>query len=264
MLHLIHVTAPSSPIADSVAQPRQPGQRALLTARLDRAIWLSEQTRHLEFAVQGGEQFSFIPGQFVSIQQPKSDGKVHTRAYSLASEPRSEPSFDLCLNRVENGFLSNWLCDLEEGSQIQFHGPHGMFTLRQPQQDSIFIATGTGVAPVRGMVRWLFQDPNRHQGREYWLVYGTRHETGLYYEDEFRAIEQSHPTFHYVPTLSRCGNDWQGCRGYVQDHVKEIVGPRRDMQAYICGLHQMVDANRKLLKEELGWDRKQVVFERYD
>ena len=246
------------------AQGRHPGKRNLVTARLSHAIWLSDQTRHLEFTVENVEQFSFIPGQFVSIQQPKSDGKVHTRAYSLASAPRNPPSFDLCLNRVEDGFLSNWLCDLEEGSKVEFHGPHGTFTLRQPQQDAILISTGTGVAPIRGMLQWLFAAPERHLGREYWLVYGTRHDTGLYYRDEFLAIERAHANFHYVPTLSRCGDDWQGCRGYVQDHVRGIVGDRRDMQAYICGLHQMVDANRKLLKEELGWDRKQIVFERYD
>ena len=258
------VSVPATGTSGNGVSARQPGQRQLLSARLSRAIWLSDQTRHLEFVVEDVDPFPFVPGQFVSIQQPKSDGKVHTRAYSLASEPRPEPAFDLCLNRVENGFLSNWLCDLEEGSRIQFHGPHGMFTLRQPQQDAIFIGTGTGVAPIRGMIRWLFQEPGRHRGLEYWLVYGTRHETGLYYEDEFHAIEREHQNFHYIPTLSRCGNDWQGCRGYVQDHIKEIAGTRRDMQAYICGLHQMVDANRKLLKEELGWDRKQIVFERYD
>ena len=205
-----------------------------------------------------------MPGQFVSIQQPKADGKVHTRAYSIANAPRSVPSFDLCLNRVEEGFLSNWLCDLEEGAVVQFHGPHGMFTLRQPHQDSVLIATGTGIAPIRGMVQWLFEQPERHGGREFWLLYGTRHETGLYYRDEFLAIEQAHPNFHYLPTLSRGADSWTGLRGYVQDHVREIVGDRRDMHAYICGLHQMVDANRKLLKEELGWDRKQIVFERYD
>ena len=88
--------------------------------------------------------------------------------------------------------------------------------------------------------------------------------TGLYYRDEFLAIEQAHPNFHYLPTLSRGADSWTGLRGYVQDHVREIVRDRRDMHAYICGLHQMVDANRKLLKEELGWDRKQIVFERYD
>jgi ferredoxin-NADP reductase len=253
--------APS--LASSTTSPR-PVERKLLSARLARSVFLSDQTKHLEFAVEGAGGFAFTPGQFISVQQPKPDGKTHTRAYSLASHPRASASFDLCLNRVENGFLSNWLCDLEEGATVQFHGPHGMFTLRQPHQDSVFIATGTGIAPFRGMVHWLFDSAERHQDREFWLIYGTRHEDGLYYGDEFRAVEQAHPNFHYLPTLSRGRDNWTGLRGYVQDHVRQIVGQRRDMQAYICGLHQMVDANRKLLKEELGWDRKQIVFERYD
>jgi ferredoxin-NADP reductase len=227
-------------------------------------VFLSSQTKHLEFVVEGTEEFSFTPGQFVSIEQPKPDGKTHTRAYSLASMPRTGAKFDLCLNRVDEGFLSNWLCDLEEGAKVQFHGPHGTFTLRQPHQDSVFIATGTGVAPIRGIVHWLFEKPERHQDHEYWLAYGTRHEDGLYYRDEFVEIAEAYPNFHYLPTLSRGLETWQGLRGYVQDHVREIVGQRRDMHAYICGLHQMVDANRLLLKEELGWDRKQIVFERYD
>ena len=243
---------------------RSPSQRSLLTARLTRSVDLSPQTKHLEFAVEGVETFAFVPGQFVSIQQPKPDGKVHTRAYSLACAPRVVPSFDLCLNRVEQGFLSNWLCDLEKGATVQFHGPHGMFTLRQPQQDCILIATGTGIAPMRGMLQWVFERPERHQGREFWLVYGTRHEESIYYREEFLALAEVHANFHYRPTLSRGGSEWSGLRGYVQDHVREIVGGRTDLQAYICGLHQMVDANRKLLKEELGWERKQIVFERYD
>ena len=265
--HLSSVSQPISlpqPSAVSDATVRPPAERKLLTARLVRTTFLSTQTKHLEFAVDGVDEFDFIPGQFVSIQQPKPDRRVHTRAYSIASAPRSTPSFDLCLNRVENGFLSNWLCDVEVGATVQFHGPHGMFTLRPPHQDCVFIATGTGIAPFRGILQWLFEMSERNAGREYFLVYGTRHEQGLYYRDEFRAIEQAHPNFHYLPTLSRGGSEWQGLRGYVQDHVLDIVGTRRDMQAYICGLHQMVDANRKLLKEQLGWDRKQIVFERYD
>jgi ferredoxin-NADP reductase len=256
--------ADNSVISTTEAPVRQPAQRKLLTARLTRSVALSEQTKHLEFTVEGVETFPFIPGQFVSIQEPKPDGKVHTRAYSIACAPGFLPSFDLCLNRVEAGFLSNWLCDLEEESTVHFHGPHGMFTLRQPHQDSVLIATGTGIAPMRGMLHWLFEHPERHEDREFWLLYGTRHETGLYYRDEFLKIAQEHPNFHYLPTLSRGADDWQGLRGYVQDHLREILGDRRDMHAYICGLHQMVDANRQLLKEELGWDRKQIVFERYD
>jgi ferredoxin-NADP reductase len=239
-------------------------ERPTQTARLNRSVFLSGATKHLEFAVEGVNEFKFIPGQFVSIKQRKPDGKEHTRAYSLASAPRSNNTFDLCLNRVDDGFLSNWLCDLEEGATVEFHGPHGMFTLREPHRDSVFIATGTGIAPIRGMIHWLFERPERHEGHEFWLVFGTRFEENLYYRDEFERIAREHSNFHYVPTLSRCGELWTGCQGYVQDHVREIVGARKDMQAYICGLHLMVNANRKLLKEELGWDRKQIVFERYD
>jgi ferredoxin-NADP reductase len=249
---------------NTLVQERTTSQRQLLTAELTESMLLSPQTKHLELRVVGVEEFRFVPGQFVSIKQPRPDGKVHTRAYSLASPPRSGPSFDLCLNRVEEGFLSNWLCDLEVGATVQFHGPHGLFVLREPRQDAIFIATGTGIAPIRSMVEWLFAQPERNRGHEYWLVFGTRYEHSLYYRNEFEQIARNNANFHYVPTLSRCGEDWQGGRGYVQDHVRRIVAGRHDMQAYLCGLNQMVAANRKLLVEELGWDRKQVIFERFD
>jgi NAD(P)H-flavin reductase len=249
---------------ETQTQERAPVERQMFTARLSRSIFLSPQTKHLELAVEGMDEFRFTPGQFVSIKQRKSDGKEHTRAYSLASAPRANATFDLCLNRVDSGFLSNWLCDLEEGSTVQFHGPHGLFTLREPQKDAVFVATGTGIAPIRGMLHWLFEKPERNRDHQYWLVFGTRYEHSIYYRDEFEQIGRANPNFHYVPTLSRCGDKWTGCRGYVQDHVRKIVRGHSDMQAYICGLHQMVDANRKLLKEELGWDRKQIVFERYD
>ena len=239
-------------------------ERRLLDAELTRSVLLSEQTKHLQFRVAGVREFLFIPGQFISIKQPRPDRKVHTRAYSIASAPRRDASFDLCLNRVEDGFLSNWLCDLPEGATVQFHGPHGRFVLREPPTDSIFIATGTGVAPIRSMVEWLFADPQRNRDHEYWLLFGTRYEHSIYYRSEFEAIAKVNPNFHYVPTLSRCGNDWQGCRGYVQDHVRSIVAGRSDMRAYICGLHQMVNATRELLKGPMGWENSQIIYERFD
>ncbi len=248
----------------TVVQERTIAQRQLLTAELTQSVLLSPQTKHLEFRVAGLDAFRFTPGQFVSIKQPRPDGKLHTRAYSIASAPRSEPTFDLCLNRVDDGFLSNWLCDLELGATIQFHGPHGLFVLREPRQDAVFIATGTGIAPMRSMVEWLFGDPARNLGHQYWLVFGTRYEHSLYYRDEFEKIARENANFHYLPTLTRCGDGWKGCRGYVQDHVREIVGGRNNMEAYICGLNAMVATVRKLLTEEMGWNRKQVIFERYD
>src|ERR1700744_4038089 len=170
------------------------------------------------------DSFDFQPGQFVSAVGVHSAGKHQTRAYSIASAPRGN-QFDVCVNRVEGGFFSNLLRDLEVAQGLEFHGPQGLFMLRAPLTDSIFIATGTGIAPVRGFVEHLFPEDgeDRSQGRKIWLVYGTRYETELYYEDYFERVAASRPNFFYHKTLSRPQESWPGARGYVQELVEQIA-----------------------------------------
>lgn len=238
-----------------------------MAARVTRSILLSEKTKHIEFEFLDRPKFDFIAGQFVSVREPKADGKFITRAYSIASDPRDDNTLDLCLNRVENGFMSNYLCDREVGDEVRMHGPHGHFVLHEELKDTIFISTGTGVAPFRSMGRWLFQHPERYKGREFWMIYGTRYADDIYYRDEFEQMEREHPNFHYVCTLSRGGDAWTGRKGYVQDHLREILKAHdggKDMQVYICGLNEMVSGVRDVLKDEFGWDKKQINFERYD
>jgi ferredoxin-NADP reductase len=242
-------------------------EHTLLTARLIRSDSLSEKTKHLEFAVEELSSFDFVAGQFVSVREPHGD-KIITRAYSIASAPRGDNTFDLCLNRVDEGFMSNFLCGLEVGESARIHGPHGLFVLKPEVEDVVLIATGTGVAPFRGMERYLFGldggGQQHHEGRQIWLVYGTRYPEDIYYREEFEQLAATQPNFHYIATLSRPRENWSGYRGYVQEHVRKIVGERKDMHAYICGLNEMVSSVRKLLIEECGWDKKRVIYERYD
>ena len=267
-------------------------ERKLYTARLERKTCISEsaQCYHFEFVVDELESFPYAAGQFVSTVAVDSRGKQQTRAYSIASAPRGN-RFGLCVNRVEGGFFSNYLADLTDmapGDTIEFHGPHGHFVLREPVTDSIFISTGTGIAPMRAFVQWIFPDDgtDRSEGREIWCVFGTRYESELYYRDELEALAQRYPNFHYLATLSRADASWTGLRGYVQEHVARIVEERAarlnqplplptidpaipatdlrfDINAYICGLNNMVSGVRERLKD-YGWHRKQIVFERYD
>ncbi len=264
----------------------------LYTARLARKDCISEvaQCYHFEFVVEGRDSFPFAPGQFVSAVAEDENGKQQTRAYSIASAPRGN-CFELCVNRVEEGFFSNHLADLPDlpiGATIQIHGPHGNFTLREPITDSIFVATGTGIAPMRAYTQCLFPEDgeDRSQGKEIWLVYGTRYESDTYYREEFEALARRKPNFHYSATLSRAQECWTGLRGYVQEHVARIVEERAarlglklpqppvdpalppaglsfDIYAYICGLNNMVSSIRETLTG-FGWHRKQIVFERYD
>ena len=266
--------------------------RELYTARLESKVCISKvaQCYHFAFVIDELESFPYAPGQFVSAVAEDSNCKMQTRAYSIASAANKNV-FELCVNRVEEGFFSNHLADLPDlpiGSKIQIHGPHGHFVLHEPITDSILVATGTGVAPMRAYAQWLFPEngPDRSLGKEIWLVYGTRYETDIYYKDEFEALEKRKPNFHYVPTLSRAADSWGGLRGHVQVHVTRIVEERAkrlglplpqpapdpatpaadlsfDIYTHICGLNFMVSGVRELLAE-FGWHKKQVVFERYD
>ncbi len=233
------------------------------TARLIRSTALSEFTKHLEFEMKAVHRFGFVAGQWLSFQATKPDGEEITRAYSIASSPAEDNRFALCLNRVQDGFTSNYLCDMKVGDEIACSGPFGDFILRPPMRDTIFIATGTGIAPFRSMLHWLLAEESRHQGKKLWLVFGNRTEKDIYYHDEFLRLAAQHANFNYLPTLSRGDADWKGLRGYVQGHVPGIAQGRTDMHAYVCGLDKMVKANRDLLKS-LGWDRKSILYEKYD
>jgi ferredoxin-NADP reductase len=233
------------------------------TARLVRSTTLSEFTKHLEFEMKDAPRFGFVAGQWLSFKANMPDGEEITRAYSIASPPHGDNKFALCLNRVQDGFMSNFLCDMKEGEEINCQGPFGDFILRPPMRDTIFVATGTGIAPFRSMLQWLLDDEARHHGKQLYLIFGNRTDRDIYYHNEFLRLAKDHPNFHYLPTLSRGGADWQGLRGYVQENVPAIAQGRSDMHAYICGLDKMVKANRDLLKS-LGWDRKSILYEKYD
>jgi ferredoxin-NADP reductase len=233
------------------------------SARLVRSVSLSPHTKHLEFEIPAVPRFGFVAGQWLSFKTNKPDDEEITRAYSIACPPGDNNRFALCLNRVQDGFMSNFLCDMEVGQQISCQGPFGDFILRQPLRDTVFIATGTGVAPFRSMLHWLLADPSRHQEKQLWLLFGNRTKEDIYYHEEFLKLAAQHSNFHYLPTLSRGAPEWQGLCGYVQEHVPEIVQSRTGMHAYICGLDKMVKANRELLKG-LGWDRRSILCEKYD
>ncbi|MFO0980892.1 MAG: FAD-binding oxidoreductase [Planctomycetota bacterium] len=228
-------------------------------ATLERSLALTPTTKHLQWQVAGGASLAFTAGQFLSLELGP-----HTRAYSIASPPQDDARFELCLNRVPGGAVSNHLCDLEPGAVLEFSGPYGFFTVAQPvDRDLVFIATGTGIAPVRSMLADLLAH-GRAGGHRLTLIFGVRHEQSLLYRDELEQLARVHQNFAFVPTLSRPSPGWRGQSGHVQQALLDRFARRSDFAAYVCGLRAMVDDVRLLLRERCRLDRKQVHHERYD
>ncbi len=142
--------------------------------------------------------------------------------------------------------------------------PLGYFVVRNPQRDAVFVATGTGIAPMRSMLESMLDAGLSHDDpRQLTLIFGVRYEHSLLYRDEFERLAAGHPNFRFWPTLSRPEPSWTGRTGHVQRHLAEAVGERRDLDVYICGLKAMVDDVRVMLKG-MGFDRKQIIYEKYD
>ena len=216
----------------------------------------------MDFEVPGRSELNFIPGQFFSLLE-KVDGKEITRAYSIAS-PRGGNQFALCLNRVPDGLLSSFLFTLRPGEEVEMHEPLGYFTLRHPGRRAVFVATGTGIAPFRSMLLDHLPRTQPHIT----LLFGTRHEQGLLYREDMERMAQEFKTFRFLPTLTQPGESWQGRTGRVQAHLDEALALRTpeeivNIDVYICGLKEMVDDVRRELKRR-GFDRKQIIYEKYD
>jgi len=229
-----------------------------MEARLIESREIAPAVRHFEFEALGVERLEFAPGQFTSFIDI-IDGKEITRAYSMASAPSGTNRFELCLNRVEPGHLSPRLFEMKPGDRIEMRQPLGMFVLRQPARDSIFIGTGTGVAPYRSML----QAHLHASSPGFTLLFGVRYESHLLYRTEFEAMAIEYPHFRFWPTLSRPDSTWKGRQGHVQAHLAEAIEDRRNLDFYLCGLKEMVDDVRAVLKG-LGFDRKQIFYEKYD
>ncbi len=229
-----------------------------MLARLVSSHEIAPEVRHFLFEAAEVERLDYTPGQFVSFTSDHH-GKPVTRAYSIASAP-DRNRFELCLNKVKEGLLSPWLFEMAPGDTLLMQGPLGYFTPRKPFRDSVLVATGTGIAPFRS---FLLSEDVRRSPAEVTLLFGARHEPGLLYRDLFEELAVSRPGFRFLPTVTRPESSWTGRIGRVQAHLEEALRGRTDLDVYICGMKAMVDEVRNLLKQK-GFDRKQLIVEKYD
>jgi NAD(P)H-flavin reductase len=226
-------------------------------AKLIESKEIAPEVRHFVFEVLNVDNFTFTPGQFVSLTD-KVNNKPVKRAYSIASPPFGNNRFELCLNLVHEGAFTPHLFSLEPGDEMEMRGPLGLFTQPEPHRETLLVATGTGVAPYRSILE-AFLKPD---APPYTLLFGARYDSHILYREQFEELALQHPNFRFLPTLTRPGPEWKGLTGRVQQHVPLALGGRRDVDVLLCGMREMVESVRDMLKE-MGFDRKQIRHEKY-
>lgn len=226
-------------------------------AKVTKIMELSATVKHFVLDYAPEADTAFKAGQFMMVHLEK-EGKPHKKPYSIASSPSLKNQVELCIKLVEGGYVSTWFFGLKEGNVLHTSLPYGVFTIREPWPDNlVFVATGTGVAPMRGMIKNLYE---KGCDKEIWLIFGNRHEEEILYLDEWRALEARHKNFHLLLTISK-PRHWTGETVYVQEIVKRRFGGQFDNCAfYGCGLVPMCQQLKKTLLE-MGVPKEHIHFE---
>ncbi len=182
----------------------------------------------------------YKPGQFVNLI--RKDGL--SRSYSIASVPALEDTLEFHIRIYPDGQFSQWaINELNIGDELDVEGPLGecFYTTSNPQQPLLLIGTGTGLAPLYGIIRDAIQQG--HQG-PITLYLGARTPESLYLQDELRKIESEHSLFTYKPVLLD-GNVEGSTNGDLNDVVKTDLPDLNGYAVYLCGAAERMTNLRK-------------------
>lgn len=184
--------------------------------------------------------FNFHPGQYVDVV---GHGGLR-RSYSIANAPALDKHIELHIRQVPGGAMSPyWFEQAKVNDLLRLNGPLGTFLLRDAAGlDLVFLATGTGIAPVKAILERLAQSPGKALPRSISVFWGGRVRDDLYWDP--REIDLEH---EFIPVLSRADNTWKGARGYVQQALLGQVREWERTVVYACGSDEMIHSARPLL-----------------
>jgi propane monooxygenase reductase component len=221
---------------------------------------VTHDMRHLVLKLVEPDWIKFFPGQYMDISVPDTD---EVRSFSMANTTsRDEGLLEFIIKVYPDGLFSSFLAGkLAVGDRLDITGPFGVFTLREGDNDLVFVGGGAGMAPILSLLRSMAE---RGLQRKATFFYGARTKKDLCFEAELRELQEKLPDFRYIPALSEPGDDdgWDGETGLITDVVKRLASDLKGAHAYVCGPPPMVEAAIPLLAQ-LGVEEKRVYYDKF-
>ena len=210
---------------------------------------LTHDIRELTLKLVDPPEISFRAGQYVQFQTPEyelSSESVY-RAYSCSSIPSLKDTVELEVRLVPNGICTTYVFQyMKEGDEVTINGPYGDFHLRETGRDIVFIAGGSGMAPIKSI---LLDMVEKGIDRKATYFFGAVSKRDLFLVDEMRELEKKLPKFRYVPALSgpKPEDQWDGETGLITEVLDRRLNGGDNVEAYLCGSPGMIDASIKVL-----------------
>ncbi|MBI3937343.1 MAG: CDP-6-deoxy-delta-3,4-glucoseen reductase [Betaproteobacteria bacterium] len=209
-----------------------------LPARVHRMRRLAPDVMLLHLKLPASERLQFLAGQYIDILLKEG----RRRSFSMASPPHDDALLELHLRNYGGRFSRHVFDRMKEGDILRFEGPLGTFFLREESgKPVVFVAGGTGFAPIKAMIEDAF---HRGVARELTLYWGARARADLYLHELPQQWQREHANFRYVPVLSEAlpADEWTGRSGLVHRAVMEDIPDLSSHQVYTCGNPAMVEA----------------------
>lgn len=210
-----------------------------LPCRIDKLEQLCSDVMEVVLRVPPRSRMQYLPGQYIDVIGREG----LRRSYSIANAPQDDGKICLQIRKVSNGEMSRyWFDEAKPGDLLRLEGPLGTFFLRSSDKSQlVFLATGTGIAPVRAMLEQLAANPASNTYKQIHIYWGGRTEADLYWKPDYSAL-----SLRFNPVLSR--SPGSACsKGYVQDVALFEGIDFKDAVVYACGSEAMIASARSKL-----------------
>jgi CDP-4-dehydro-6-deoxyglucose reductase, E3 len=212
---------------------------ALFPCRINSIDNVSNHVIRVGLRLPPSSNFKILPGQYVDIIGPSGV----RRSYSVANNV-TDNILELHVGEVDGGCLSDyWFEKAKINDLLRLNGPLGTFFLRSiKEQDVVFLATGTGIAPIKAMIESIKLLAFGDHPKSLTVFWGGRTLDDLYFDPS-----DDHVLLRYVPVLSRSAVDWEGQQGYVQDAFLSEHPELSNCVVYACGSEKMIRSSYEIL-----------------
>ena len=238
----------ASPLSDLVIECREIGaikdiKVKTLPCRVNKLERVAPNVMVISLKLPTNERLQFLAGQYIDIFM--KNGK--RRSFSLANAPHDDELLQLHVRNYPGGtFAEHVFTQMKERDILRFEGPLGTFFLREDSDKPIiFVASGTGFAPVKSILEHIFYVRNpRGNERQMVLYWGNRTKADLYMADLAGSWQEEHDNFTFIPVLSEAlpADNWNGRTGLVHQAVMQDFDDLAGYQVYACGAPAMVEA----------------------